>query len=502
MNDWTPLPDPDEPSRPPSSAPAPAHAPAEPADRWARTTPQTEPADAIVVDPTAPGLSLPSPAAGAAPGWAAPPPGYGTSLGAAPPPGYGTSLGAAPPPGYGTSPGYGFGTAPAPSPYRLGGSTSWPSGPPSGPPGGGWSPGTPSPPTAPPSAPKKHARGAIVASVLGVLVVLGLVAAFVGLAAGGDDEVAGAAPAAPEVPVSVPSAPPPISGASDEPIADVARAVGPSVVLIATTEGEGSGIIYDASGLIITNAHVVGTAKSVAVQLADGTIYDDATVVGADSVRDVAVVRFTPKGPITAATFGRIDDVRVGQTAVAIGSPFGLEQTVTAGIVSAVGRVISDRNPVEMIQTDAPINPGNSGGALADKQGRVIGMNTSIRTTGTNSGSVGVGFAVPADTFLNVASRIVKGESLAVAYLGIRGSTPTGGGVSGVVISSVTSGSPAASAGLQPGDLISALNGTKVTTMAGLSARVQLQKPGDTIELTIERSGRAQSLKVTLAAVR
>jgi putative serine protease PepD len=202
-----------------------------------------------------------------------------------------------------------------------------------------------------------------------------------------------------------------------------------------------------------------------------------------------------------AATFCKIDDVRVGQTAVAIGSPFGLEQTVTAGIVSAVGRVISDRNPVEMIQTDAPINPGNSGGALADKQGRVIGMNTSIRTTGTSSGSVGVGFAVPADTFLNIAGRIVKGESLAVAFLGIRGSTPTSGS-SGVVISSVTSGSPAAGAGLQPGDLITTLNGTKVTTMAGLSARVQLQKPGDTVELAIVRNGTTQKVKVTLGAVR
>ena len=331
--------------------------------------------------------------------------------------------------------------------------------------------------------------------------IVGLVAAVIGLAASGDTTTTAEADA-PVASVTTASSPPPISGSSDEPIADVARAVGPSVVLIATDEGEGSGIIYDASGLIITNAHVVGTSKVVSVQLADGTIYDDATVVGADSVRDVAVVRITPKGRVPAAAFGKIDDVRVGQTAVAIGSPFGLEQTVTAGIVSAVGRVISDRNPVEMIQTDAPINPGNSGGALADKQGRVIGMNTSIRTTGTNSGSVGVGFAVPADTFLNIASRIVKGESLAVAFLGIRGSTPTGGGSPGVVISSVTSGSPAAAAGLQPGDLISALNGTKVTTMAGLSARVQLQKPGDVVELTVERNGTGQKLKVTLGAVR
>jgi putative serine protease PepD len=293
--------------------------------------------------------------------------------------------------------------------------------------------------------------------------------------------------------------PPPITGAGDEPIADVARAVGPAVVLISTNTGQGSGIVYDKSGLIVTNAHVVEGVTQVRVQLADGDTYDDGEVVGVDTRRDVAVVRIKPREAIAAAVLGRTDDVRVGQTAVAIGSPFGLEQTVTAGIVSAVGRVVSTTNPVEMIQTDAPINPGNSGGPLADKQGRVIGMNTSIRTAG-GSGSVGVGFAIPSDTFKIIADRIVNGESLDVASLGVRGATPTGG-ATGMLLSEVKPGSPAAQAGLRLGDLVTAVDGTKVATSAGLSARIQIHKPGDVVEITIVRDGATATVKVTLGTV-
>jgi len=361
-------------------------------------------------------------------------------------------------------------------------------------------------------APTKRSRGPILAGILALIViVIVIVSLLAGLVVTVRENDNGSVlpaidrnGAVTNTTVASPvaeSSNPPVAGNGDEPIADVARAVGPSVVLIATLEGEGSGIIYDKSGLIVTNAHVVGTATSVRVQLADGTVFGDAKVIGIDTVRDVAVVKVNATKNLPAASFGKTDNVRVGQTAVAIGSPFGLEQTVTAGIVSAVGRVISNQNPVEMIQTDAPINPGNSGGALADKQGRVIGMNTSIRTTGSDGGSVGVGFAVPADTFLAIAGRITSGQSLAVAFLGIRGSSPTGGGNAGVVISVVSANSPAAAAGLKAGDLITVLNGTKVTTMLGMSARVQLQKPGDSIELTIERDGSTLKVKVTLSTL-
>src|SRR5690606_13823297 len=198
-----------------------------------------------------------------------------------------------------------------------------------------------------------------------------------------------------------------------------------------------------------TNEHVVSGFSRVTVRLADGSIYENAEVIGADSRRDIAVVRIEPRGELNVASFAPTDGVHVGQTAIAISSPFGLEQTVTAGIVSAVGRVMSSTNPVEMIQTDAPINPGNSGGPLANVQGQVIGMNTSIRTDG-GGGNVGVGFAIPSDTLLDIAQRIVDGESLDVAYLGVRGSESTGT-TAGVVLVEVRPNSPASRAGLREG---------------------------------------------------
>jgi S1-C subfamily serine protease len=338
-------------------------------------------------------------------------------------------------------------------------------------------------------------------AVLAVVALLaGLLGALLGVNAA-DDDPPTSAPAT-SVDRNVGNQPgttvaPPISGDVAEPAAAVAQAVGPAVVLIQTSVGEGSGIVYDASGLIVTNAHVVENFTTVDVTLADGEIYENAAVVGADTIRDIAVVRIAPREDLTVATFGSTDDVHVGEIAIAIGSPFGLEQTVTAGIVSAVGRVLSATNPVEMIQTDAPINPGNSGGALADAKGRVIGMNTAIRTADGVGGSVGVGFAIPSDTLTDIASRIVNGESLAVAYLGVRGSAPTGS-ISGVVILDVRPDSPAEKAGVHEGDEVRAIDGDPVANMSSLSARIQLHRPGDTVELTIERDGQEQTLQVTL----
>ncbi|HEX7094883.1 MAG TPA: trypsin-like peptidase domain-containing protein [Acidimicrobiales bacterium] len=344
-------------------------------------------------------------------------------------------------------------------------------------------------------------RAVFVAVVAIVALVAGLLGAVIGATAADDDEET-SSPARPTVDqnTSSGSVTPPITGPVEEPVAAVAQAVGPSVVLIATDIGEGSGIIYDEGGYILTNAHVVEGFRRVFVRLANGSVYEDAEVVGADDRRDIAVVRIEPREPLTAAVFGPTAEVHVGQMAVAIGSPFGLEQTVTAGIVSAIGRVVSPTNPVEMIQTDAPINPGNSGGPLADAQGRVIGMNTSIRTASGVGGSVGVGFAIPSDTLLDIADRIVNGESLEVAYLGVRGSEPTGS--PGIVIVEVMPASPAEAAGLQEGDRVLAIDGDEVTSMLTLSARIQLHRPGDTIELTIERDGQQQTVTVTLGTYR
>jgi S1-C subfamily serine protease len=341
--------------------------------------------------------------------------------------------------------------------------------------------------------------------VLAVVALLaGLLGALIGVKAGDDNTTGTSAP------ITLPqnrntggsgtTVAPPISGSVEEPAAAVAQAVGPAVVLISTDVGQGSGIAYDSSGLIVTNAHVVEGYSRVQVTLADGEIYDNAEVLGADTRRDVAVVRITPRNSLATAVFASTNNVHVGQIAIAIGSPFGLEQTVTSGIVSAVGRVVSPTNPVEMIQTDAPINPGNSGGPLADSQGRVIGMNTSIRTADGSMGSVGVGFAIPSDTLNDIAQRIVNGESLDVAYLGVRGSAPTGS-TAGVVVTEVRPNSPAAHADLRTGDQVGAIDGTPVTNMSSLSARIQLHRPGDTVTLTIQRDGTEKDVQVTLGAL-
>ena len=287
----------------------------------------------------------------------------------------------------------------------------------------------------------------------------------------------------------------PAPAVSEEPVVAVAEALSPSVVLVEVDApigfGLGSGIVWDAqNGYIVTNHHVVEGVDDVAVTLSDGTRLDG-EVVGGSSGHDVAVVRVDPgAAELVAATFAPASSVRVGQLAVAIGSPLGLTGTVTAGIVSAVRIQVqggSDPNspvPVEMIQTDAAINRGNSGGALADWQGQVIGMNTMIRTT--SGGNIGLGFAVPSDTVDLIATRIVKGESLELGYLGISGQAADGE-VAGVAVVEVLSGSPAQRAGLLAGDVIVSLDSEPMKDIAELAAAIKLRRPGEAVELTIRR---------------
>lgn len=299
----------------------------------------------------------------------------------------------------------------------------------------------------------------------------------------------------------IPDSPGPVSEVEAEPVAAVARAVLPSVVqIVVENVGQGSGIVYDASGLIVTNAHVVGGETSASVQLADGRTVDG-EVLGTDEVRDIAVIRVDAGEPLVAATLAPLSSVEVGQVAVAVGSPFGLDQTVTAGIVSAVGRVVPSfgRGRVAMIQTDAPINPGNSGGALADIEGRVVGLNTSIRTDGT-SGNQGVGFAIPADTFKLVADRIVAGEPIATGFLGVEGVTPTDG-THGARLTRVVENSPASAAGLQDGDLVVAIDGVALSGIEQLAAKVQLTQPGTSIAVDVVRDGETRTFTVILGSV-
>ena len=220
-------------------------------------------------------------------------------------------------------------------------------------------------------------------------------------------------------------------GTTDEPVADVAAALSPSVVQIETADGLGSGVVYRADGYILTAAHVVAGSNQVTVRLADGTRLDG-TVVGADENSDVAVVH-VDQTDLPTALLADSDEVRVGQMAIAIGSPWGLDQTVTSGVVSSVGRTItgSDGIPRTMIQTDAPINPGNSGGALADRHAQVIGINDAIYSS--SGGSDGVGFAIPIDTARSVADRLIAGEEIRTALLGVNGTDPTTGPVGALV---------------------------------------------------------------------
>ena len=304
----------------------------------------------------------------------------------------------------------------------------------------------------------------------------------------------------------------PVDESGDEPVVAVAVALADSVVLVTVPgQGHGSGIVFDDEGRIVTNAHVVDAAVEVLVTLPNGREIS-AVVVGVDVRRDVAVLQLVEEQEsLVPAVFAFGSDLRVGQLAVALGSPFDLERTVTSGIVSALGRVIDSYGcesgvgaecaGVAMIQTDAPINPGNSGGPLADRDGRVIGMNTAIQSTGFGAaGNIGVGFAIPSDTIVLVARRLILGLPVGTAWLGIVGDTPTDGRV-GAVVMEVVEGSPAAVAGLLSGDRIFRSDGRTIRDMAALRADIQIRLPGEKVDLEYERDGVIGMATVDLGAL-
>jgi S1-C subfamily serine protease len=297
-------------------------------------------------------------------------------------------------------------------------------------------------------------------------------------------------------------------GGSNGSVAAIAQAVSPSVarVDVTTPQGraEGSGVIYRSDGYLITNNHVVEQANEVTVTLPDGKS-KPASIVGADPATDVAVLKIDATG-LPAA---RLDTTppRVGDQVLAIGSPFGLSGTVTEGIISALGRTVDAPNAplTNMLQTDAAINPGNSGGALVTAQGQVVGINTAILSpSGTNNG---IGFAIPIGYASKIADQLIEHGSVQHGYLGIAGQTVDPqvaeaynlGIDHGALVVQVQSGSPAASAGLRQGDIVSALDGHAVTGMEDLAGALVRHKPGDQVELTVHRDGRQVQVQVTLA---
>ncbi len=316
----------------------------------------------------------------------------------------------------------------------------------------------------------------------------------------------------------------PVDNSSASAISSLYTHVASAVVSIQTVTGngrfasgaQGSGIVLD-SGHVLTNYHVVQGATNIHIVLQDGTSIA-ATVSGSAPQDDLAVLAATlPSDKVQAAVLGDSDKVTVGDEVVAIGNPFGLDHTVTAGIISAVNRSWSSGNQPahNMIQTDAPINPGNSGGALFNLQGEVIGINTAIESP--VEGSVGIGFAIPINRAKTLVPQLSSGTTVQRAWLGISGvaldadiAQQVGATVSqGVLVAAVTSGSPAAKAGLQgadpttsttAGDIITAVDSVKVAQVQDISDYLATKHAGDSVTLTIVRAGKSQQVKVTLAA--
>lgn len=309
----------------------------------------------------------------------------------------------------------------------------------------------------------------------------------------------GAAPRTGQETVATPTAPGFQTGS--EPIADVAEFVLPSIVQIQVGDrasgGVGSGVIYDSKGLIMTAAHVVDGFTEVAVRFYDGAVVGG-TVMGADLVNDIAVVQ-VEKTDLRAAALALDERPRVGQLAIALGSPWGLDSTVTSGIVSAVDRPLRGADGADtrsMLQTDAAINPGNSGGPLVDRSGRVMGINVSIFTE--SGASDGVGFAVPIGRAVRVAKALEEGRQFVPGFLGVRGNNAPAGSDPGAVVIEVTPGSAAAAAGLEVGDLITNFDGFVVTGILDLAARVRDREAGETVELEVVRDGKTLVFEATL----
>jgi len=270
----------------------------------------------------------------------------------------------------------------------------------------------------------------------------------------------------------------------------------------------GSGVLVDAKGYIVTNAHVVEKADRIRVNLAGDppAVTYDAKVIGTDRETDLAVIKIEPKKSLPFARLGNSDSMEVGDWVLAIGSPFGLDQTVTAGIISSKGRNIDNSHQFQsFLQTDAAINPGNSGGPLVNMNSEVVGINTAIFTQ--SMGSQGVGFAMPSKTVADVYNQLIgPAHKVTRGSIGVMFNASPNPAVArvygvdgGVTIASVTSNGPAEAAGLKTGDTIIAVDGTKIKDGNELVSYISSKKPGDKVKLTLIRGGKEQTSTVTIA---
>ncbi|WP_432522748.1 S1C family serine protease [Kineococcus sp. SYSU DK006] len=378
------------------------------------------------------------------------------------------------------------------------------------------------------------AGAAIASAVAASALTAGLVGAF-------GQDTSGAGPAGTSSSASSGSAQ--VQGVSETTVnwQGVVSAVAPSVVSVTVASGageaEGSGIVYDSAGHVVTNNHVVtgaGSGATITVTLSDGREYR-AGVVGTDPATDLAVIQLEdPPSDLQPATFADSDDVVAGQAVMALGNPLGLSGSATTGIVSAVDRPVlttseqpqaqdpfgqqfgqqqttGETAATNAIQTDAAINPGNSGGALLDSSGRVVGVNSSIASlsssaSSSQSGSIGLGFAIPSNEVKMIADQLVDGGKAQHAWLGVtlaqEAATVTvdGAGRQGAQVAQVQAGTPAADAGLQAGDVVTAVDGQATDGYESLTATIRGKAVGSTVELTVVRDGQEQVLRATLTA--
>jgi len=271
-------------------------------------------------------------------------------------------------------------------------------------------------------------------------------------------------------------------------------------------EARGSGFLISADGVIVTNNHVVKGARTLSVTLDDGTVLP-AKVLGTDPRTDIAVLKIDAGHPLPFIQLGNSRDVKPGEWVVAMGNPFGLSSTVTAGIVSAVSRDIGAGPYDQFIQIDAPINQGNSGGPLFTQDGKVIGMNTAILSP--TGGSVGIGFAIPSDMIRTVSAELQKDGKVVRGYVGVEAQQITNATAqamhlkenSGALLAGVQPDSPAAEAGLQPGDVIQAVNGTKISNPKELAMNVANIQPGDQAHLTVLHDGQTKDVNVKVGSL-
>jgi putative serine protease PepD len=312
-------------------------------------------------------------------------------------------------------------------------------------------------------------------------------------------------PLASATPAPAQSSSPNAGGAADaqalqSAMVSIIKQVTPSVVVIETSAGLGSGVIYDTAGHIVTNAHVVGTSTTFKVTLSNGKSYTG-TLVGTFNADDIAVIKITAPG-MTPAVFGDSAKLSVGDFVLAMGNPLGLQSSVTEGIVSALGRQVSEptgNTLPDVIQTSASINPGNSGGALVDLNGQVVGIPTLAATDPQIGGSApGIGFAISSNRARTIADQLIASghvTSSGRAYLGVR-LEDTG---SGVGVYSVASGAPAEKAGIKAGDLILSINGQATASTSDLSQILITLKPGDVVKVVVQHAdGTKATLSVTL----